>query len=99
MQFSANCESTVEKVIERTSLIETDRILYNVNRFKKAARVLLPTNKHDTGGDHVAVYTSLPGTTGRKLIKDFFKLELSLNQNIGFKAGQGLAYHNLGCSF
>ena len=98
-ELSADYQSTVKRIADETSYFSA---LHSVDYFKKTARTVVSFLSHFTGdkeveGDnHIATYGSPPSRKMPKATKDVFKLNLSINRKLGFKAGEGSAYYNLG---
>lgn len=67
-----------------------------VNKFKRWFNIS-PEETVENGSDgQVAGFTCLPGGKDTKFMIGYYELELSVNKRIGYKAGEGRAYDNLG---
>ena len=81
------------------SIYSTKGIEKVVNFFKHSVN---PNSNENMDGDsdgQVAGFSCLPDANDVERMINYYELEVSVNKKIGFKAGEGKAYGNLGTAF
>ena len=106
MDFPGNYHRSLRRMIGGneydTVYFRTDLSIYSlkglkkgVNKFKRWFN-LKPEETVENGSDgQVAGFSCLPGGKDMKLMIGYYELQLSLNKEMGYKAGEGRAYDNL----
>lgn len=110
MDFPSNYHRTVRRMVDGneydTVYFKTDLAMYSMKGLKKGVNFFkrcLNRSADETVGNgsdgQVAGFSCLPGGKDTKLMIGYYELELSVNKRIGYKAGEGRAYDNLGIAF
>ncbi|XP_078360397.1 uncharacterized protein LOC144644750 isoform X3 [Oculina patagonica] len=111
VKFNTNCRRAITKRVDGneydTVYFKTDLSVHSmkglkkvVNFWKRSLSNVAGESVDDGGDGQVAGFSCLPGATPDiKTTIDFYELELSVNKKIGFKAGEGRDYDNLGIAF
>lgn len=110
MDFPSNYRRSVRRVIGGneydTVYFKPDLAVYSMKGLKKGVNFVKRWFNHgaeDTvengGASQVADFSCLPSGEDTKFMIRYYELEVSVNKTIGFKAGQGIAYDNLGIAF
>ena len=110
MYLPSNYRKSVGKMIGGneydTVYFRPDLAIFSMKRLKKGVNFFkrwFSRSAEDTvengGASQVAGFSCLPSHKETKFLVDHYELELSVNKRIGFKAGEGMAYGNLGIAF